>query len=72
MKYTIIPDIHADYSRLEWSIKLAEDSSIIFLGDLIDAGKNVIEPSDRQVLETVKDLISNPSKHSEELLLYTK
>jgi len=39
MKYTIIPDIHADYSRLKWSIKLAEDSSIIFLGDLIDAGK---------------------------------
>ena len=59
MQYTIIPDIHADYSRLKWSIKIAEDSSIIFLGDLIDAGKNVVEPSDRQVLETVKDLISN-------------
>jgi predicted phosphodiesterase len=39
MKYTIIPDIHADYSRFKWSIKSAEDSSIIFLGDLIDAGK---------------------------------
>jgi len=59
MKYTIIPDIHADYSRFKWSIKSAEDSSIIFLGDLIDAGKNVVEPNDRHVLKTVKDLISN-------------
>ena len=57
MKYTIIPDIHADYSRFKWSIKSAEDSSIIFLGDLIDAGKNVVEPDDRHVLKTVKDLI---------------
>ena len=58
MSHTIIPDIHADFSRLEWSIKQARSGNqIIFLGDLIDAGKNVKSPVDLQVLQYVRELI---------------
>ena len=58
MSHTIIPDIHADFSRLEWSMKQARSGNqIIFLGDLIDAGKNVKSPADLQVLQYVRELI---------------
>ena len=53
MNYTIVPDIHADLDRLEWSISQARNSKIIFLGDLVDAGKMVKKPDDAGVLERV-------------------
>ena len=59
MKYTIIPDIHADFERLNWSISQTENSKIIFLGDLIDAGKSVTKPNDSGVLKKVSKLIAN-------------
>jgi hypothetical protein len=59
MNYTIVPDIHADLDRLEWSISQARNSKIIFLGDLVDAGKMVKKPDDAGVLERVSNLISN-------------
>ena len=46
MKYTIIPDIHADFERLNWSISQTQNSKLIFLGDLIDAGKSVKKTND--------------------------
>ena len=57
IRYTVIPDIHADLERLNWSIKKAQGSKIIFLGDLIDAGKLVIKPDDLGVLQKVSQLI---------------
>lgn len=41
MTYTIVLDIHADLERLKWSIARANGKKMIFLGDLIDAGKLV-------------------------------
>ena len=57
IRYTVIPDIHADLERLNWSIKKAQGSKIIFLGDLIDAGKLVTKPDDLGVLQKVSQLI---------------
>ena len=53
MRYTVIPDIHADLERLDWSIAQANGSKMIFLGDLIDAGKLVTKPDDLGVLQKV-------------------
>jgi hypothetical protein len=59
MTYTIVPDIHADLERLNWSIAQANGSKMIFLGDLIDAGKLVTKPDDLGVLQQVSQLISD-------------
>ena len=59
MSYTIVPDIHADLERLDWSIAQANGSKMIFLGDLIDAGKLVTKPDDLGVLRQVSQLISD-------------
>ena len=45
MKYTIIPDIHADFERLNWSISQSKERQIVLLGDLIDGGKAVKLPT---------------------------
>ena len=37
MIYTVVPDIHADLKRLNWSIAEAKGSKMIFSDDLIDA-----------------------------------
>ena len=40
MNITVIPDIHADLQRLNWSLgKSSTSSELFFLGDLIDAGR---------------------------------
>ena len=59
MTYTIVPDIHADLERLNWSVEKAQGSKMIFLGDLIDAGKFVTKPDDLGVLQQVSQLISD-------------
>lgn len=59
MTYTVVPDIHADLGRLNWSIAQANGSKILFLGDLIDAGKLVRQPDDLGVLQQVSQLISD-------------
>lgn len=59
MTYTIVPDIHADLERLNWSIAEAQGSKMIFLGDLIDAGELVENPNDLGVLQRVSQLISD-------------
>lgn len=59
MRYTVIPDIHADLERLNWSIAQANGSKMIFLGDLIDAGKLVTKPDDLGVLKRVSNLIAD-------------
>ena len=59
MTYTVVPDIHADLERLNWSIAKANGSKMIFLGDLIDAGKLVTKPNDLGVLEQVSQLIND-------------
>ena len=59
MTYTIVPDIHANFERLIWSISEAKASKIIFLGDLIDAGKSVKKPYDFKTLKRVSKLISD-------------
>ena len=59
MTYTVVPDIHADLERLNWSIAQANGSKMIFLGDLIDAGKLVKKPDDLGILQRVSQLISN-------------
>lgn len=38
--HTIIPDIHADWKRIEASLSMAAGSRPAFLGDFIDAGKD--------------------------------
>ena len=57
MTYTVVPDIHADLERLNWSIDRAQGSKMIFLGDLIDAGELVKKPNDLGVLQQVSQLI---------------
>ena len=59
MIYTVVPDIHADLERLNWSIAEAKDSKMIFLGDLIDAGMLVKKPDDLGILQRVSQLIAN-------------
>jgi hypothetical protein len=59
MTYTVVPDIHADLERLNWSIDEAQGSKMIFLGDLIDAGKLVKKPNDLGILQRVSQLISD-------------
>ena len=59
MEYTVVPDIHADLARLNWSIAQANGSKMIFLGDLIDAGKLVEKPDDLGILQRVSQLIYN-------------
>jgi hypothetical protein len=57
--YTIIPDLHADIERMNASLQRARQNDIIlFLGDFVDAGKQVASPSDLSVLETARRLIS--------------
>ena len=59
MNITVIPDIHADMQRLNWSLNTSSTSSeLFFLGDLIDAGKGVKKPNDLGVLKKVRELIS--------------
>lgn len=59
MHHTVIPDIHADFERLQQSLKNASvNGQILFLGDFIDAGQSVEKPSDLRVLELVRNLIS--------------
>ena len=58
--YTIIPDIHADFDRLNASLQLADrNGHILFLGDFIDAGKSVANPADLDVLLTVRMLVDD-------------
>ena len=58
--HTVIPDIHADFGRLEASVEFASrEGKILFLGDFIDAGKDTTEPEDLNVLLKVKSLIEN-------------
>jgi len=57
MSHTIIPDIQEDFYRLEWSIEQAHfGNQLVFLGDLIDAGKTVKIPTDLKVLQHLRDL----------------
>ena len=58
--YTIIPDIHADFDRLNASLQLADrNGHIFFLGDFIDAGKSVANPADLDVLLSVRKLVDD-------------
>lgn len=58
--HTVIPDIHADFERLQLSLRHASSSGqVAFLGDFIDAGKAVQRPADLQVLELARTLISD-------------
>jgi hypothetical protein len=59
MSYTIVPDIHADSERLNWSIAQSAHNKIIFLGDLIDAGKAVRQPDDLGVLKRVSQMVTD-------------
>lgn len=60
MKYSVIPDIHADFKRLKSSLKAcAKSQKLIFLGDLIDAGDHVENPADLSVLQSVRALCEN-------------
>lgn len=57
--YTIIPDLHADIERMSASLQYArQNDTILFLGDFVDAGKQVEIPSDLSVLETARRLIA--------------
>ncbi|WP_370743830.1 metallophosphoesterase [Roseinatronobacter ekhonensis] len=54
----IIPDLHADPNRLDASLRLVpRQAQIAFLGDFIDAGKNVAHPDDGTVLHRVMALV---------------
>lgn len=55
--FTVIPDIHADWQRLEASLSMSAGSRPAFLGDFIDAGKDVAQPDDRRVLRHVRTLV---------------
>ena len=58
--HTVIPDIHADFERLQQSLRHASaNGQVAFLGDFIDAGKAVQKPADLQVLELARTLISD-------------
>lgn len=54
---TIVPDLHADPTRLERSLRANKGSKTAFLGDFIDAGKGVEEVDDETVLIKVKRLL---------------
>jgi hypothetical protein len=54
---TVIPDIHADPSRLHASLDAATGSNVAFLGDFIDAGNSVEMPDDASVLRKVRSLV---------------
>ena len=56
---TVIPDIHADLTRLQNSIDAAEGRNIAFLGDFIDAGPALTDPNDSAVLRKVRSLVDN-------------
>ncbi len=56
--HTIIPDIHADATRLNASLEAANpNGKLLFLGDFIDAGETVKAPDDLSALKTVRTLI---------------
>lgn len=56
--FTIIPDIHADWQRLEASLSMASGTRPAFLGDFIDAGKDdMAKADDRRVLRRVRGLV---------------
>jgi len=56
--FTIIPDIHADWKRLEASLSMASGTRPAFLGDFIDAPKKDREQADdRRVLQRVRGLL---------------
>lgn len=57
--YTIIPDLHADYERLERSLEHVGSDAIFFLGDLIDAGSATETCNDLKVLKKVRSLMEN-------------
>lgn len=58
--WDIIPDIHADITRLETTLKgLGGEARLAFLGDFIDAGNNHAEADDEAVLKRVRDLVEN-------------
>ena len=45
-RHTVIPDIHADFERLQQSLRHASaGGQVAFLGDFIDAGKAVEKPA---------------------------
>ncbi|MBO6883051.1 MAG: hypothetical protein JJ869_05645 [Marivita sp.] len=56
---TIIPDIHADPTRLHTSLDAATGSNVAFLGDFIDAGNSVDVPDDASVLRKVRSLVDH-------------
>jgi hypothetical protein len=57
---SVVPDIHADADRLRRTIATINPGDmIVFLGDLIDAGAGVANPSDRDVLEAAEGLITS-------------
>ena len=59
IQHTVIPDIHADIERMNASLQLSsQNGKLLFLGDFIDAGKDVAEPADLRVLEVVRNLIA--------------
>lgn len=56
--HSVIPDIHADIDRLHASLKhTSRDGKALFLGDFIDAGKDVATAEDAKVLAQVRSLI---------------
>lgn len=58
-RLTVIPDIHADLTRLHRSIDAAQGRNIAFLGDFIDAGSTSTDPNDNAVLNKVRSLVEN-------------
>lgn len=58
-RHTVIPDIHADFERLQQSLLHAStNGKVLFLGDFIDAGEAVEKAADFKVLKLVKSLMS--------------
>ncbi len=58
--WDIIPDIHADITRLETTLEgLGGDARLAFLGDFIDAGNNHAGSNDEAVLQRVRGLVEN-------------
>lgn len=54
----VVPDLHADPDRLEASLRIAPAGArIAFLGDFIDAGRNVSRPDDAAVLDRVMKMM---------------
>lgn len=56
---TVIPDIHADLTRLEVCLEAAKGRQIAFLGDFIDAGNALKKSDDLKVLREVRSLIDD-------------